>query len=459
MKKIAQLKITLQGTSPPIWRRIQVPEDLSLSQLHLILQLTMGWTNSHLHEFTIQGQRYGTLYDDGWELEDINLEEEYTLGEVLPPRGEIFDYLYDFGDGWNHKIEVEEILSPVAALTFPRCLAGARACPPEDVGGISGYAEFVAVLQDPEDPEYGAYLTWAGGSFDPEQFNLQSVDQTLKTWELSNLVRLDLRYEPSEIGPLLKPYHAITRWEKDLTPDQRASLEQLPLRRNAVSLLSYLRDHKVKGTSAYGNLSLQAVREIAALFVDPPILEHSIGDYTWRLRSERHAWPIYFLHTLLEAGGLLNGGRGRLFQLTEKGQCFLHQSAPLQAHFLLETWWFHTNWLSIFEDREIGSPTPVDFTTETLYALLRLPADQPRNFFEFADHLCQIGGLRNDSPDSVQAQESLRRWVDNRIMEFLEEFQILKLNREDQEKSYSTLLSFTLSAAGKEQLFALAGHS
>lgn len=86
MKKIIQLKITLQGTTPPIWRRIQMPEDLSLLQLHLILQLTMGWTNSHLHEFTIQGQRYGTLFDDGWEPEDIVLEEEYNLGEVLPPQ-------------------------------------------------------------------------------------------------------------------------------------------------------------------------------------------------------------------------------------------------------------------------------------------------------------------------------------------------------------------------------------
>lgn len=386
-------------------------------------------------------------------------KKSITWGRSSPPRGELFDYLYDFGDGWNHKIEVEEILSPAAALIFPRCLAGARACPPEDVGGISGYANFMAVLQDPGDPEYEAYLTWAGGSFDPEQFNLQAVDQALKTWELSDLVRLHLRYEPSEIGPVLKPYHAIARWEKDLTLDQRAPLEQLPLRRDAVSLLSYLRDHKVKGTSAYGNLSLQAVQEVAALFVDPPALELTVGDYTWRVRSERHAWPIYFLHTLLEAGGLLIGGRGKLFRLTEKGQRFLHQSAPLQAHFLLETWWFHTNWFSVLEDREIGRPTPIDFAVDTLYALLRLPADQPRNFFEFADLLCQRGGVRNDSPDPVQAQESLRRWVEIRIMEFLEEFQILKLNREDSERPYSTLLSFTLSAAGKEQLFALAGHS
>ena len=459
MKQIIQLKITLKETAPPIWRRIQVPEDLNLLQLHLILQLTMGWANAHLHEFTIQGQRYGTLFEDGWEPEDIDLEEEYTLGEVLPPRGEIFHYLYDFGDGWNHKIEVEEILSPAAALTRPRCLAGARACPPEDVGGTHGYEDFLAILQDPEHPEHAACLTWVGGSFDSEQFNLQAVDQALNTWELSDLVRLHLRYEPREIGPVLKPYHAITRWAENLTSDQRAHLEQLPLRRNTVSLLSYLRDHKVKGTSAYGNLPLQAVRETADLFIDPPVLERSIGDYTWRFKSERQVWPIYFLHTLLEAGGLLTGGRGRLFHLTEKGQRFLQQDAPLQAHFLLETWWFHTNWFSIFEDREVGRPTPADFATETLYALLRLPIDHPRNFFEFADHLCQKGGLRNDILDPVKAQEALRRWVKNHVMEFLEDFQILKLHREDQTKSYSTLLSFTLSAAGKEQLFALTGHS
>lgn len=457
MKQIVQLKITLQETAPPIWRRIQVPEDLTLLQLHLLLQRAMGWTNSHLHEFTIQGRRYGTLFEDSWELQDIEMEDEYTLEKVLPPRGQVFHYLYDFGDGWDHRIEVEEILPPTAALTYPRCLAGARACPPEDVGGTYGYENFLTVLQDPEHPEYAAYLTWAGGSFDPEQFDLRAVDQTLNTWELSGLVRLHLRHEPVQIGPELKPYHAITRWAENLAPGQRTRLEQLPLRRDAVSLLSYLRDHKVKGTSAYGNLPLQAVREAAALFVDPPVLERSIGNYVWRFQSERQAWPIYFLHTLLEAGGLLTGGRGRLFRLTPKGRRFLHQEAPLQAHFLLETWWFHTNWFSIFEDREIGNPTPVDFTTETLYALLRLPADHPRNFFEFADHLCRVGRLGNDISNHVQAQEALRRWVDNHVMEFLKDFQILTLHREDQMKSSSTLLSFTLSAAGKEQLVALAG--
>jgi hypothetical protein len=459
MKKIVQLKITLQETAPPIWRRIQVPEDLNLLQLHLLVQLAMGWTNSHLHEFTIQGQRYGTRFEDSWEPENIDLEEEYTLGEVLPSRGEIFQYLYDFGDGWDHKIEVEEILPRAAALTYPRCLAGARACPPEDVGGTFRYEDFLEVLQDPDDPEYEAYKTWVGGSFDPEDFDLQAVNQTLKTWELSDLVRLHLRYEPSEIGPVLKPYHAIIRWAENLAPDQRSHLEQLPLRRDAVSLLSYLRKHKIKGTSAYGNLPLQAVRETAGLFVNPPVLERSAGDYVWRFRSERQVWPIYFLHTLLEAGGLLTGGRGRLFRLTEKGQRFLRQKSPLQAHFLLETWWFHTNWFSIYEEREVGHPTPVDFTTETLYSLLRQPAGQPSNFFEFADHLCKIGGLRNDNPDPVRAQETLRRWVDNRVMGFLEDFQILKLHRQDQKKSQSTLLSFTLSAAGKEQIFTLAGHS
>lgn len=455
MKKIIQLKITLQKITPPIWRRIQVPAEYSLLQLHFLLQIAMGWTNSHLHEFHIRGKHYGDLDIEDWYVEGLKEEQEYRVEQVLPARGETFNYLYDFGDGWDHKVEVEEILRPAAPQIYPRCLAGGRACPPEDVGGPTGYEYFLEVIRDPDHPEHEEYLTWIGGSFDPERFDLEAVNAALKTWELSDLVRLHLRYYSKQIGPEIKPYHSIIRWAENLTPNQRAHLEQLPLRRDAVSLLTYVRDHKVRGTSSYGNLPLKAVREIAALFVDPPVLVHRIGDYVWHFRSEHHVQPMYFLHTLLEAGGLLAGGPGRLFRLTEKGHQFLNQEPPIQVHFLLETWWFHTNWMTIYESREIGNPTPHDFTLTALDFLLRLPAEHPLNFFEFADRLCKVGGLTNDISDPVQSMTSLRDWVEDHVMVFLEEFQLLKLHRIDKNKRYSDLLSFTITAAGKELLFAL----
>lgn len=455
MKKIIQLKITLQKITPPIWRRIQVPEDFTLLQLHFLLQIVMGWTNSHLHEFQIQGERYGTLYDEDWDPESLRAEEEYTLAQVLPPRGESFGYLYDFGDSWDHEIMVEEILPRSAAMTYPRCLDGARACPPEDVGSSRGYEDFLDAVRDPEHPEHEDYLIWIGGSFDPEKFDLEAVNTALNQWELSDLVRLHLRYESQQIGPEIKPYQSIVRWSENLTGVQQTHLKELPLRRDAVSLLAYLRDHKFRGTSSYGNLPLKAVRGAAPLFVNPPELEHRVGDYVWRFQSEFNIWPIFFIHTLLEAGGLLVGGPGRLFRLTEKGHLFLAQEPPIQAHFLLETWWFHTNWMTINEMREVGNPTPGEFTYAALNLLLQSPAEQPVEFPGFADRLCLWGGLTTDSTDPVQKQETLRSWVRDHVMEPLVKFDILELRLEEKSRRYPELLSFTITKAGRDQLFAL----
>lgn len=456
MKKIIQLKITLQGTTPPVWRRIQVPEEISLLQLHFLLQIVMGWNDYHLHEFQIQGERYGTPHDEDWDLEGLKAEEEYTLAQVLPPREDSFSYLYDFGDGWNHELAVEEILPLSAAVTYPRCLAGARACPPEDVGSISGYKEFLEVIQDPEHPEHEMYLTWIGGSFDPEKFDLETVNVALEQWELSDLVRLHLRFESQQIGPEIKPFQSIVRWSENLAARQQARLERLPLRRDGVSLLTYLRDNRFRGTSSYGNLPRKAIRGAAALFVNPPELERRIeGEYVWRFQSEFDIWPIYFIHTLLEAGGLLVGGPGRLFRITEKGHLFLTQEPPIQVHFLLETWWFHTNWLTFGEVREVGNPSPVGLTFAILDSFLDLPTEQPIDFIEFADQLCQWIRLKAAGSDPVQKQEALRAWVRYHVLEALAKFEILELHIEEKSWWLSELLSFTITKAGRDQLFAL----
>ncbi|MCK5429778.1 MAG: plasmid pRiA4b ORF-3 family protein [Anaerolineales bacterium] len=133
--KIFQLKINLDEVQPPIWRSLQVPGDISLFKLHFIFQIAMGWTNSHLHEFYIDGQYYGTQFEDNWEPREIRNEKEYQLEKVIPGKGFQFGYLYDFGDSWQHTILVEDILEPAVGQHYPTCLAGARACPPEDVGG------------------------------------------------------------------------------------------------------------------------------------------------------------------------------------------------------------------------------------------------------------------------------------------------------------------------------------
>lgn len=175
-KSVYQLKVTLLGSRPPIWRRLLVPGEATLATLHEFLQEAMGWTNTHLHQFEIGGIDYS---DPEFELDEAEDEGELTLAEALKmaPRG--FAYMYDFGDGWEHEIEIEKTMSPAADQKYPVCIAGARACPPEDCGGIGGYEDFLDALRDPRHREHKAMKEWIGGPFDPEEFNIELINQAL----------------------------------------------------------------------------------------------------------------------------------------------------------------------------------------------------------------------------------------------------------------------------------------
>ena len=176
--QIYQIRVDLQGGKPPIWRRILVPGDVTLGRLHGILQAAMGWTNSHLHEFIIEQAHYGRPdpdYDD--EMRD---DRRVRLSQIAPTAGYRFRYVYDFGDGWLHTLAVEQILPPEPGQQYPACIAGKRACPPEDVGGIGGYAYFLEAIRDPTHPEHDSYLEWIGGPFDPEAFDLEQVNRRLR---------------------------------------------------------------------------------------------------------------------------------------------------------------------------------------------------------------------------------------------------------------------------------------
>lgn len=175
---IYQIKVTLQNSKPPIWRRLLVPGDTTLADLHDIIQVAMGWEDYHLHQFIIQGEYYGEPSPD--DLFDVHDERKVTLRQIAPHEGFRFRYEYDFGDGWLHQILVEKILPPEPGQFYPVCIAGKQACPPEDVGGIWGYYEFLEAIQDPDHPEHEDYLEWIGGEFDPEAFDLEAVNQGLR---------------------------------------------------------------------------------------------------------------------------------------------------------------------------------------------------------------------------------------------------------------------------------------
>ena len=175
---ITQLKVTLKGSRPPIWRRILVPSEITLPRLHEVLQAAMGWHNYHLHMFSAGGRSYGEPGPD-FDLEDVANERRVPLSLIAPRLGARVLYEYDFGDSWEHELLVEKILPPDAGMRYPICVTGRRACPPEDVGGIWGYTEFLATLADPEHPEHAEMLEWIGGSFDADAFDLGEVNQRL----------------------------------------------------------------------------------------------------------------------------------------------------------------------------------------------------------------------------------------------------------------------------------------
>ncbi|HEU0113650.1 MAG TPA: plasmid pRiA4b ORF-3 family protein [Thermomicrobiales bacterium] len=173
---IHQLKVTLSDLEPPIWRRIQVPSDMTMEDLHVVLQIAMGWEFEHLHQFIVRRQYIG----DASMLDDVRDQSTTHLREIAPRKGSKFKYEYDMGDSWEHAIVVEAIQPPEPSATYPVCLAGERACPPENCGGIWGYANLLEVMADPKHEDYEDMLDWLGGPLDPEKFDLAKVNKRLQ---------------------------------------------------------------------------------------------------------------------------------------------------------------------------------------------------------------------------------------------------------------------------------------
>lgn len=167
---LLQVKISLKGAQPAIWRRVQVSASSSLKELHDVIQAAMGWDESHLWEFEVNGERYGDKRDPaGVRLDTLGLREKST-----------FRYTYDFGDDWEHSIAVEKVLAPDPGVTYPLCVAGKRAAPPEDCGGIRGYQSLVKAASDPDDDEHEEAVEELGDDFDPAHFDADEVNELLK---------------------------------------------------------------------------------------------------------------------------------------------------------------------------------------------------------------------------------------------------------------------------------------
>jgi len=179
---VFEIKVTLLGIRPPIWRRLQVPATYSFWDLHVAIQDAMGWLDYHLHEFRVvpaprhRSLRIGIPDDDAFEGDRPILPGwEIPIAKYLTIRRNTATYVYDFGDDWHHRVVLERVVPRLPGTSYPVCVTGQRKCPPEDVGGVPGYEQFLQAIGDPEHEEHDSYLTWVGGTYDPEAFDPQAI--------------------------------------------------------------------------------------------------------------------------------------------------------------------------------------------------------------------------------------------------------------------------------------------
>lgn len=176
-RQIYQLRIALADVTPPVWRRVLVPGGYTLDRVHRVIQYAMGWQDLHLHSFDIGGQPYGQPDPVG----ELAVRDELDARlDGVAGKGDVFHYTYDFGDWWEHEVTVEDVSGADPDTRYPACVGGARACPPEDIGGAPGYGELLAALAEPGHPRRESMLGWLGRAYDPDEFDPDRASTLLR---------------------------------------------------------------------------------------------------------------------------------------------------------------------------------------------------------------------------------------------------------------------------------------
>jgi hypothetical protein len=314
---VYQLKIKLRHAKPAIWRRIRLAGSTTLEDLHYIAQISMGWSNSHLHMFvTDSGQCFGSPEQDMDDLLEMLDEREMTVAELLHQPNQHLTYEYDFGDGWEHEVLLEKILAPLAEEPLPRCVHAQGKCPPEDVGGIGGFYAFLQAMRDPRHPEHEDVLAWWGEpEFDPDEVDVDAINQRLQTpaaimqQRESDEGALDDFHglSPDRMHQLLYTPYDSPQWLQWRESEQAA---QAPILRMAKVLLSTLADKEVKLTPK-GNLPVVLVKAmLAAVDEQQPLLgfphpnEHRY--------AEENVMPVHATRLLVQLAGLTKTQKGKL---------------------------------------------------------------------------------------------------------------------------------------------------
>jgi hypothetical protein len=378
--KTIDLKISLKHITPPIWRRIRISSAASLLDLHFVIQHAFGWTNSHLFIIKIGSMEF--VYPPHWEEDNFKFQsaELAILDDLIPKvisRGEKFTYVYDMGDDWQHQILIEAIEETSKPFRGAICLAGSRACPPEDVGGPPGYFELLEDLDRPLSEGYGHAEGWLGYVYDPEAFDINEVNHYLQDYFKSTQLNDD------SLWCLDLPLHHpsidfVSGWLKQLSTEDQKYAQNLTFRMDVVHLLTYLRDHNVKGTKATGNFQLKDIRAIVEGFVNPVVLDQRIGDRIYKLRTEDEVFELLFMHKFLNTGGLILGGENMVWGLTCLGKKFLESKPEEQAWFLTKVWFYQFNWEFCYPFYDIELDTDIfRFQRPLLKLLESYPTGKP----------------------------------------------------------------------------------
>ncbi|WP_028314602.1 plasmid pRiA4b ORF-3 family protein [Desulfatibacillum aliphaticivorans] len=177
LKQVYQIKVSLKNIRPPIWRRLLVTSDTTLPRFHMIIQNAMGWQNGHDHVFEIEKMEFGV--NDPYDPTSPKDETKIRLSKIVNREGQRFKYIYDYGDYWEHEVLVEKILPLEKGESYPQCIKGKRACPPEDVGGPPGYQDLLEALESPEETDNVELLDIVEDDWDPDHFDLSEANEML----------------------------------------------------------------------------------------------------------------------------------------------------------------------------------------------------------------------------------------------------------------------------------------
>lgn len=372
------LKITLKDIEPPIWRRVKITSCATLLDLHYVIQHAFGWTNTHLFLVNIGSMRFVNSPDweeDAYRFQSAELAILEGFIPKLLPKGEKFSYDYDMGDNWNHEILVENIEDSPKAFSGAVCLDGERACPPENVGSVPGYYRLLEDLRDLTDEEYVEAWGWLGYVYDPEALDLNSANLFIRDYFYAAQLSHDTLWtrDLPVYNPHIDLYHG---WIE--RPEHHQYAEDVVFRRDVVTLMTYLRDHKVKGTKATGNFPRKDIQGITAGFVHPPILDQQIGDQLYKLRTEDEVPDLRFIHNFVNMAGLILGGEDKLWRVTHLGEIFLEGTPAEQVWFLTKFWFYHFDWDNCYPFRDVFlSDHLYTFQKFLLTVILNYPTGKP----------------------------------------------------------------------------------